>query len=76
MENGKKIDPRVVEALREWIGPAGADVTDEQLLANTDGSFLRARLDLSIAVSDVKTAIKTAVVDDWRRLRQFFRLDA
>lgn len=76
LENEKTVDPRVLTKLRERLGVEQEEVSDEELIEMTTGTTSRAFVDLDLALSDFKTAVKTAISDDWRRLRRFFRRDA
>lgn len=59
MEKGEIIDPRVLKSLRDWVCVSPSEVSDESLLSHTEGTMLRARIELSIIFADLKKEIKT-----------------
>ena len=45
---------RLIHALRDWIAVPDSIVSDEELLSNTEGSFLRYKIELAIVINDFK----------------------
>lgn len=45
-------DPRVLPLLREWVGVGPDEVSDEELLAATEGTILHCFADLHLEAAD------------------------
>jgi protein tyrosine/serine phosphatase len=54
--------------LRKAIGIPENTVSDDKLLRNTEGSKIRAQIELSMALQNLKKAIKSALPPVLRRL--------
>lgn len=51
---------QVVKLLRYHYGEVAHALSDDELLNGTKGTFIRARIDLHLAVESVKAAMKAA----------------
>lgn len=76
MKNKEHIDQRVLAKLRKRTGIEQEDMGDEELIAMTTDTGLRAFIDLDIAFSDLKMAVKQVISNDWQRMRRFFQRGA
>jgi hypothetical protein len=65
--------PRLIEALRKDLCLSVDQATDDELLRGTEGTFMRARLELQLACQDFGTAITEDAKLDWDRLQRVCR---
>jgi hypothetical protein len=71
--NGVNMDKeRLARKLRYSVAlPPSA--TDDEILAATEGTLLRAAVELRMALHELRVAFVTALREDWARIRRLFK---
>jgi hypothetical protein len=52
-----------IHVLREITGLTEIEVSDEELLSGTEGTFFRAKLELCLAILDLRAELAKVVID-------------